>query len=366
MLNRSYVFLLVCLICGVFLVNLFIYKYGLGFLKRVEDEEQQVFSILSNITDRQVRLDVFEAVISPPVSCAGRDIELVICVPVKRDSFAKREAIRQTWGSYGRYGGRSISTSESRSTLEIQTENGKVRTGEIILMFFIGSTLSPSDAEEQERIDEEVKKNGDIFQDSYIDTYKNLTLKSISIIKWISKKCPNARYVAKIDDDMYVNIPLLVTSLRNHATEIYDKIPTVSPGVRKHSFPPPFLVGFKNTGAQAIRDKKSKWYTSEEVYKDKWYPSYLSGTAYGMSGQAAVKLYDASLRVPLFWMEDIYITGLCARIANVPLIADDRFHFFKMPPKGCAFREVISGHRYTITQMKRIHKELTDPSLKCK
>lgn len=45
------------------------------------------------------------------------------------------------------------------------------------------------------------------------------------------------------------------------------------------------------------------------MFDDKVYPNYLSGTGYVMSIDAAVKLYNASLSIPLFHLEDVYLTG---------------------------------------------------------
>lgn len=365
MQNRTFSLLLLFLICGVLLINMTVYKLGMNFFWN----GRHFFRVFRDVSDVPLRDDALDAVITPDVTCAGRDVELVICVPVKRDNSAKRDAIRQTWGSYGKYGGRSgvRVPAGSSGCLEVQTPEGKVKTGEIILVFFTGSSPFPEVDGEQERLNEEAKIHGDIFQDSYIDTYENLTLKSISIFKWISKQCPNTRYAVKVDDDMYLHVPLLVTSLRSHAKTVYDSLLHTS-NVSSDAapvFPPPFMVGSKNTGAKPIRDKKSKWHVPVEAYKDDVYPNYLSGTAYAMSGAAALKVYSASRKVPLFWMEDIYITGLCATLAEVPLIADSRFSYGKLKPNGCTFRNSISGHRYTITQMKRIHKELNNPLLQC-
>ena len=106
--------------------------------------------------------------------------------------------------------------------LNPSTTPADVQAGEIILVFFIGSAPVAADARVQASIEKEAAVHGDILQEDYIDTYENLTLKSISMIRWVSQNCPNARYVAKIDDDTYVNIPLLIRSLQDQ-TKIMDE-----------------------------------------------------------------------------------------------------------------------------------------------
>ena len=44
------------------------------------------------------------------------------------------------------------------------------------------------------------------MQGHFIDNYFNLTLKTISMMKWISDYCYKVKYVLKVDDDMFVNM----------------------------------------------------------------------------------------------------------------------------------------------------------------
>ena len=159
---------------------------------------------------------------------------------------------------------------------------------------------------------------------------------------------------------MYVNIPLLIRSLQDQ-TKIMDEelLSDVSLNRSVIQEPTvPFMLGLKQRKVKAIRNKKSKWYTSWELYSDRIYPDYLSGPTYAMSGPAALKLYQASLRVPIFWLEDVYITGMCALVANIPLIKDTRFSDIKTPLYGLAFRDRISAHGFTVPEIKIIHRQL--------
>lgn len=45
------------------------------------------------------------------------------------------------------------------------------------------------------------------------------------------------------------------------------------------------------------------------MFNEKVYPNYLSGSAYVMDMMAATKLYNASFSIPLFHLEDVYVTG---------------------------------------------------------
>ena len=45
----------------------------------------------------------------------------------------------------------------------------------------------------------------DIVQEDFIDSYRNLTVKSIMALKWATEHCKNAKLIFKMDDDTLVN-----------------------------------------------------------------------------------------------------------------------------------------------------------------
>lgn len=66
------------------------------------------------------------------------------------------------------------------------------------VVFFIGA-LSPLNSMYYGRIKNESRVYGDIVQDlSYIDAYRNLTLKGISALQWVNKFCPDSYRVMKV------------------------------------------------------------------------------------------------------------------------------------------------------------------------
>jgi len=73
-----------------------------------------------------------------------------------------------------------------------------------------------------------------------VDSYNNLTLKSVMMLKWVSANCRSVRYIMKTDDDMFVNINNLVSLLK----------------VRSMNN---LLVGALICGARPIVDTRNKW-----------------------------------------------------------------------------------------------------------
>ena len=96
------------------------------------------------------------------------------------------------------------------------------------------------------RLADEAATFGDILQEGFVDTYANLTIKSLVLLTWFRQNCDEeslARpvpYVMKVDDDTYVNLE----KLRD---------------IVVHNKRKDLLMGRKRTSGSTIRDPKSKW-----------------------------------------------------------------------------------------------------------
>ena len=55
----------------------------------------------------------------------------------------------------------------------------------------------------------------DILQWDFVDTYHNLTMKSIMTLKWASSSCPTTKFVVKMDDDVFFNVANLKKELKS-------------------------------------------------------------------------------------------------------------------------------------------------------
>ena len=68
---------------------------------------------------------------------------------------------------------------------------------------------------DRRRLADEAATFGDILQEGFVDTYANLTIKSLVLLTWFRQNCDEeslARpvpYVMKVDDDTYVNLERL-------------------------------------------------------------------------------------------------------------------------------------------------------------
>ncbi|NWI62714.1 B3GT4 galactosyltransferase, partial [Todus mexicanus] len=64
-----------------------------------------------------------------------------------------------------------------------------------------------------EALEAEGRLRGDLIVGSFADTYGNLTLKTLLLLRWAAARCPRAPFVLKADDDVYVNLPALASHL---------------------------------------------------------------------------------------------------------------------------------------------------------
>ena len=94
---------------------------------------------------------------------------------------------------------------------------------------------------DRRRLADEAATFGDILQEGFVDTYANLTIKSLVLLTWFRQNCDkDVPYVMKVDDDTYVNLE----KLRD---------------IVVHNKRKDLLMGRKRTISGPIRDPTSKW-----------------------------------------------------------------------------------------------------------
>ncbi|XP_064085514.1 uncharacterized protein LOC135200796 isoform X2 [Macrobrachium nipponense] len=111
--------------------------------------------------------------------CNSTSPLMLAVVPSAVPNRDRRDDIRRTWASPSLYSRVSLRT-----------------------VFVVGATL---DKKLQEDVEAEVKLHNDIIQYNFIDSYKNLTYKTMAWLTWVNKSCPEVSFVVKIDDDVIFN-----------------------------------------------------------------------------------------------------------------------------------------------------------------
>ncbi|XP_006860613.1 PREDICTED: beta-1,3-galactosyltransferase 4 [Chrysochloris asiatica] len=204
----------------------------------------------------------------------------------------------------------------------------EVRRLRVQTLFLLGEPirLQPRD---EHGLQSEAEAQGDILQAAFQDSYRNLTLKTLSGLNWANKHCPMARYILKTDDDVYVNVPELVSELvrRGGRWEQWERgtEPQSSAAVGDEeqeqrgqdlgSDPVPLLyLGRVHWRVYPSRTPGGRHQVSEEQWPGAWgpFPPYASGTGYVLSASAVQLILKVASRAPLLPLEDVFV-GVSAR-----------------------------------------------------
>ncbi|XP_050725366.1 beta-1,3-galactosyltransferase 5-like isoform X2 [Eriocheir sinensis] len=184
-------------------------------------------------------------------------------------------------------------------------------------VFVLGATSDPS---LQEAVDREAKTHRDIVQYNFIDSYANLTYKTLSLLSWGVTRCPNALFLVKVDDDVLLNPFHLHTYLQ----QALEQTPTPSgvyPGDELFQGGPddhPATTHiYGRFDPQPYPLRTTKWALTMEEYPEKVFPPFVHGPAYILGRAAARELLRYAPYIPLIKLEDVYTTGLVARAAGL-------------------------------------------------
>ncbi|GAB6030864.1 hypothetical protein CHUAL_007698 [Chamberlinius hualienensis] len=272
------------------------------------------------------------------------DVFLLVVVCSSVQHFKARQSIRETWGSSEALNREPRTFANKTDNFTLGSDNRWFKESHTVrLVFMLGRS---EDENEQEQIVQENTKYNDIVQEDFHDTYNNLTLKSVMMLKWVNSSCPNAKYIMKTDDDTFVNLPRLVMYLLKHGRD-------------------GLLMGALICGAVPVKNKHSKWYAPRVLYSERFYPNYLSGTGYVFSNSLVAPLYQTALDTPFFHLEDVYITGICAKQLHIRPIDHQGFTYQKRANDPCLFHFGVTGHRMSPVDMRNMWKSMWKKELNC-
>ena len=239
------------------------------------------------------------------------DILLVICVLSAPKNKERRGVIRKTYGN--------------ESIWEQSVEGVPM----VRLVFMLGAT---QDGQLQREIQKESALYGDIVQEGFVDSYLNLTRKTVMILKWVTLFCRNAVFMMKVDDDVILNVNKVMTFL------------LLSP-------PDDFTAGARSKRSRVMRRKDLKYYTPKHVYNLTHYePYYMGGAGYFLSLDVADRILEVALRKPLFPWEDIFITT-CMRDLGIPILKTEHFAWGRFTVSNGRLIDDVQCERFNQTYL---------------
>ncbi|XP_078696466.1 beta-1,3-galactosyltransferase 5-like [Branchiostoma floridae x Branchiostoma belcheri] len=258
--------------------------------------------------------------------CKQKNVFLVVVVTSSPAHAKHRNAIRKTWGN------------------ETMFPQGNVR-----VLFALGRS---DDAHVENAVQVEAKSCGDIIQEDFRDSYRNMTTKTVMILRWAVTFCSGAKYVMKTDDDMFVNIKTLVRHLEALEREV-----DLSSGL---------FMGAIQTGVHPVRSPPNdRYYVSREEFNEDVYPDYLSGTGYVMSMDTVRRFYVAALMTPPMPMEDVYM-GICAQREGITPWDHSGFTFHRFGFTVCTHsHQIVTSHHYTPTELLVMWEALQTSPTEC-
>lgn len=250
----------------------------------------------------------------------GRNLQVFIAVTSAPSHREARMAVRQTWGHF-----------QQRS--------------DIAIAFMLGATNNP---QLEKSLGEEAAMYNDLIRGRFLDSYNNLTLKTISMLEWVDNYCSEVKFILKTDDDMFINVNKLMAFISKHA----DVKRTIFGRLAKKWKP--------------IRNKKSKYYVSPQQYKRVVFPDFTTGPAYLMSQDVVHDLYTAALKQMYLKLEDVYTTGIVAHSVNVKRVHVNEFLNKRVAFNACNIQKGISIHMVKYHEQFDLWKKLLDGRTKCK
>ena len=178
------------------------------------------------------------------------------------------------------------------------------KNASLATVFMVGN---PKDEKENNILTSESLKYHDIVQGNYTDAYKNLTYKALNALLWIIKNCPYVPWTMHADDDIMVNTNYLVKYIEND--ENYEK----------DSF-------HCNVHYKSKVLRKGKWKVFKKEYSKKMYPPYCLGPFWLVPTRILPNLLHAALNSKFLWVDDVYLTGILAKSANISHIKMRNIH----------------------------------------
>ncbi|CAG7726415.1 unnamed protein product [Allacma fusca] len=235
----------------------------------------------------------------------GSNIFVLFLVISSPENIERRDAIRSTLGASIR------AMSSTRETDE-----------QLKLLFFLGL---PSNTSVMDEVKNEFTLNQDLVVDNFRESYLNLTVKTLRMLKWTIQNCHDARFVVKIDDDVHLNLPRFIEYL------------------------------------QKVPDAESRTLIAD----------FAAGFFYVLGTDAVPKIFNASLRTPLFHLEDVFLTGFVAsallnmKIHHIPDISNFWAPIYNYYTTTCSFKKYMIVHEKLPLRLNLLdlEKKTEHPSL---
>lgn len=212
------------------------------------------------------------------------------------------------------------------------------------MAFVVGSTFI---TDFQTSLVTESEVYGDIIQGNFVDSYNNLTLKTLSMLEWVNTYCYRAHFLLKTDDDMFINVDQLLKFVE-HVWNI-----------------PRTIYGRLAEKWEPNRNETSKYYIPYEQYYQNVFPNFTTGPAYLITEDCLHDLYQHALQRTFVKLEDVFITGIVSEALNISRVNVKEFHNVRIMFLVCDVKNAISIHYVSYREQFLLWIILFDLNTEC-
>ena len=165
-------------------------------------------------------------------------------------------------------------------------------------IFMLGKSVNGTSEYINKNLLVEQRLYGDIVVGNFHDSYRNLSMKGLTALKFIAKSCQKVRWIIKCDDDVIADTPTIMKILRGEFSQAKRTL---------------FGSVYTNTGP-IFCPTIPKWCINKTKYGYiKIYPDYLLGIGFALTADMVPLLLNQSQKLPYFPIDDAYMTGLLAQ-----------------------------------------------------
>ncbi|XP_006823798.1 beta-1,3-galactosyltransferase 1-like [Saccoglossus kowalevskii] len=185
----------------------------------------------------------------------------------------------------------------------------------------------------------------DIILIDAFDNYQNVTLKAAMLLKWAVHHCRRAKYILKTDDDVLVILKNTVMLLE--------------------SAPPRNVaIGRVFPHAFALRNQTAKNRSTKQQWPYKYYPPFIVGVTCIVSQDVAQRMYEQSLHIRMFHIQDVYY-GILFWLIGIKPQHNNHFavlasNVCKLP---CCRNNIVAVHFSGTENLYRHIKNVTEYNL---
>ena len=193
------------------------------------------------------------------------------------------------------------------------------------------------------QIYKEASLHNDIVMFNFLETYLNLTIKTLVSLNWALNTYSTQIFI-KNDDDVIPN----VHSIYQRFAPLIETKPDGAPAQQ-------MIMGHCFNDALLVRGHRHKFSVSQNIYPRNKYPAYCNGPNYVISKAAIFSLLNQSLSAKLLSLEDVSLGILAEKAGNVNVINIPHWMFTSLKPIN------VSQHAHMYRKYYSVHTKQMTP-----